>query len=228
MAKQNLTKEQKQELRQSFFPFYKGEDIFSAVAHIVGAVFALVALVLMIVKASPNPVAVVAVSIYGVCMLLLFTMSAIYHFLRRNKGKKVLRVLDQCSIFLLIAGTYTPFGLLAFPNATTGYWLIGAVWAISILGITLNAINMRNKAVMIFSQIAYIVLGWCVVFAINPLIQVLQIGGVIWLVLGGLLYTGGIVFFAFGRRVPYFHPIWHMFVVLGAVAQFVSVYVYVL
>lgn len=227
MAKQKLTKQQKQELRQSMFPFYKGEDIFSAVAHIVGAAFALVALVLMLVKAQ-GVLAVVAVSVYGVCMLLLFTMSAIYHFLRRNKGKKVLRVLDQCSIFLLIAGSYTPFGLLAFENSLTGYLLIAGVWAVSILGITLNAINMRHKAVVVFSQIAYVVLGWCVVFAVQPLFATIGWAGMLWLVLGGLFYTGGIFFFAFGRKVPYLHPVWHMFVVFGAVAQFVSVYWYVL
>lgn len=230
MTKTKMTKEQKKLSRKEFFPFSKGEEIFNAVSHIVGASFALVALVLLIIKTAGlyGAVEMLSVIIYGISMLVLFTMSAIYHFLRKNRAKKVFRIFDQCSIFLLIAGSYTPFCLITFKQDSIGYIMFGVVWLVSILGITLNAINMRHMAVKVFSQIAYIVLGWCVILAISPLIEALATMGVVWLVIGGVLYTAGVAFFAFGRKVPYFHPVWHIFVFLGAVAHFISVYFYVL
>lgn len=227
MAKVKLTKQEKQELRKSFFPFYKGEEIFNAVAHIVGASFALVALVLMILKSSGDVVKIISSVIFGLSMLLLFTMSAIYHFLHKNRAKKVFRIFDQISIFLLIAGTYTPFCLIALNNLI-GFVIFGIVWGVSILGIVFNAINMTNPVVKVLSQIAYIALGWCVVFAFVPILNALELAGFIWLVVGGLLYTGGLFFYVFARRVPYLHAIWHLCVMFGAMAHFVSVYFYVL
>ena len=228
MAKTNLSVDEQKELRASAFPFTKGEEIFNAVSHIVGGAFALVALVLLIIKASYSTTAVISSVIYGLSMLTMFTMSAIYHFLRKNRAKKVFRVFDQCSIFLLIAGTYTPFCLVTFNDQNVGLIMFIVVWVVSILGITLNAINMKHRAIKAFTQIAYIALGWCVVFAMSPLVKALPIAGIIWLVTGGVLYTSGVVFFALGRKVKYLHPIWHLFVLFGAMTQFVSVYFYVL
>ncbi len=210
--------------------FSKGEEIFNAVTHIVGASFAIVATVLLIVYASFSGVHMKILSsvIYGISMIILFVMSSIYHFLRRNKAKRVFRVFDHCSIFILIAGTYTPYCLVTLYDSIWGIILLSLIWVFAVLGVTFNAINMHDKRIKTFSQICYLLMGWCVVIAIVPLLETLPLAGFIWLLLGGLMYTGGIIFFALGRKVKYFHPIWHLFVLLGCVFQFISIFFYVI
>lgn len=209
--------------------FTKGEEIFNAVTHIVGAGFAILGTVLLIIYAalSGSAIAVVSSAIYGASLIILYTMSSIYHFLRFNRAKKVFRILDRCSIFFLIAGTYTPFCFISLKNHAIGTVIFILVWAIAILGIVLNSVNMHNKAVVVFSQISYIAMGWCVVIGIIPLLEVITKTMFLWLLAGGIMYTIGVVFFALSRKVKYFHSIWHFFVIAGSVLQYVSVFMVV-
>ena len=210
--------------------YTKGEEIFNAVSHIVGGAFGILALVIGVIYAAlySNAVAIVSMVIFGVAMILLYTMSAIYHFLRPNRAKKVFRIFDHCTIYLLIAGTYTPFCLIALEGVLQGYIILGIVWSISIVGITLNAVNMHWKAVKILSQISYIALGWCILFAFIPLLNALSLLEFWLLVGGGLAYTIGAIFFAFGSKCRYIHSVWHLFVILGTVLQFTSILLYII
>lgn len=210
--------------------YTKGEEIFNAVSHIVGGAFGILALVIGVIYAAlySNAVAIVSMVIFGVAMILLYTMSAIYHFLKPNRAKKVFRIFDHCTIYLLIAGTYTPFCLIALEGVLQGYIILGIVWGISIVGITLNAVNMHWKAVKILSQISYIALGWCILFAFIPLLNALSLLEFWLLVGGGLAYTIGAIFFAFGSKCRYIHSVWHLFVILGTVLQFTSILLYII
>ncbi len=209
--------------------FTKGEEIFSAVTHIVGGGFSILGTAVLIVLAvfTGNIIAIVASAIYGSSLIILYSMSSIYHFLRFNRAKKVFRILDHCSIYFLIAGTYTPFCLISLHSFTIGVILFILVWAIAVLGIVLNSINMRHKAVIIFSQISYLAMGWCVVLGIKPLIESISLSCFAWLLAGGLMYTIGVIFFALSRKIKYFHSVWHFFVMAGSALQYVSVFMVV-
>lgn len=218
----------KKEYDTSLPPFTKGEEIFSAVTHIVGGGFGVIFLFVGVIIAHYycNAVGIFSMYVYGICMIITYTMSAIYHFLRRNRAKKVFRIFDHCSIFLLIAGSYTPYCLITLANAPVwGYTLFGIVWGLSILGIVLNAVNMYKWKPL--SMVLYLALGWCIVIAIVPLVQYLELAGFWWLLAGGIAYTVGAVFFAIGRKVKYIHSVWHLFVLLGTILQFVSILFYV-
>ena len=210
--------------------YTKGEEIFNAVSHIVGGAFGIIALVIGIIYAYyyGDTIAIVSMTVFGISMILLYTMSAIYHFLRPNRAKKVFRIFDHCTIYLLIAGTYTPFCLIALEGLLQGYIILGIVWGVSIVGITLNAVNMHWKAVKILSQISYILLGWCILFAFIPLVNTLSTLEFWLLVGGGISYTVGAIFFAFGSKCKYIHSIWHLFVLLGTVLQFASILLYII
>ena len=209
--------------------FTKGEEIFNAVTHIVGASFGIIFLVIGVVFAHLHSdwLGVFAMYVYGFCMIITYTMSAIYHFLRPNKAKKVFRIFDHCSIFLLIAGSYTPFCLIALRGEPVwGYGIFAFVWALSILGLVLNAVNMYKWKN--FSMVLYLLLGWCIVIAFAPLSRNLEFNGILWLLFGGIAYTVGAIFFAFGHKVKYIHSVWHLFVLLGSCLQFVSILFYVI
>lgn len=211
--------------------YTKGEEIFNAVSHIVGGGFGIIALIVGLIIASlhSNVYGIVSMAIYGVSMILLYTMSAIYHFLRKNKAKKVFRIFDHCTIFLLIAGTYTPYCLVTLREAGGWGWTIfGIVWMCAILGIVFNAINMHKPIIKILSMICYLAMGWCVVIAIGPLLENLSKPGFIWLLLGGIMYTIGVVFYALGSKKKYIHSVWHLFCLAGTILQFISILFYVL
>ena len=210
--------------------FSKGEEIFSAVTHIVGGGLGVVALVLGIVFASiyNDAYCVVSVIIYGLSLVILYTMSSIYHFLRKNRAKKVFRILDHCTIFLLIAGSYTPFCLVTLRNSGAWGWtLFGIIWGFAVLGVVGNAINMHNIVIKILSQICYIVMGWCILLALGPLMENIESGGFILLLLGGIAYSIGAIFFAFGSKYKWIHSIWHLFVLLGSILHFFAIFFYV-
>jgi len=211
--------------------FTKGEEIFNAVSHIVGGGLAVVFLVIGLTFAAiyQDGVAIVAMLIYGICMILLYIASSIYHFLRPNLAKRVFRVLDHCTIFLLIAGTYTPFCLIALRGeGAWGWTLFGLLWSFAILGIVLNSINMHSKAVKIFSMTSYLVLGWCGIIAIVPLLRVMPVAGIVLTALGGVAYTVGVIFYACGHKWKFSHGIWHLFVLAGSILQFFAILFYVL
>lgn len=209
--------------------FSKGEEIFSAVTHIVGGGFGVVFLFFGVIFAHfhCDSLGIFSMYVYGICMIIAYTMSAIYHFLRPNRAKKVFRIFDHCAIFLLIAGSYTPYCLITLRAAPAwGYSLFGVVWGLSILGIVLNAINMHKWKPL--SQVLYLALGWCIIIAIVPLTKYLAMAGFWWLLAGGIAYTIGAVLFAIGRKVPYIHSVFHIFVLLGSIFQFVSILFYVI
>ena len=219
-------------LNDRILPTYtKGEEIFNMVSHIVGAVFGIVALVLCVIFSAihHNAYAVVSSCIYGVSMIVLYTMSSIYHGLNPNKkGKKVMQVLDHCTIYLLIAGSYTPFALCTFReyDVKTGWILFGGIWAIAVLGIVLNAIDLKRYKV--FSMISYLAMGWAIICKANLLPQLLGNNGTILLVLGGVAYTVGAILYGIGRKHKYMHSIFHLFIVLGSVLQFFCILLYVI
>ena len=219
-------------LKDRILPDYtKGEEIFNMTSHIIGGAFGIVALVLCVVFSAihHNVYGVVSSTIYGVTMILLYTMSSIYHGLKpKRKAKKVFQVLDHCSIFLLIAGSYTPFCLVTFReyNTTFGWIIFGIIWAMAVLGITLNAIDIKKYRV--FSMICYLGMGWCIIFTAKLLPELLGIPGLILLVSGGVAYTIGAILYGLGRKKRYMHSIFHLFILLGSILQFFCILLYVI
>ena len=218
-------------LSERVLPKYtKGEEIFNMTTHIVGGGLGVVAMVLCIVFAAVrnHPYGVVSSIIYGITMILLYTMSSIYHGLRPTcKAKKVFQILDHCSIFLLIAGSYTPFALCTLReyDPVTGWVIFGIIWGIAILGITLNSIDL--KRFKIFSMICYLVMGWCIIVKVNILPDLLTIPGFVLLVSGGVVYTIGAVLYGVGKKKKYMHSIFHICIVLASLLQFLCILLYV-
>ena len=204
--------------------YSKGEEIFNGVTHIVGGGIGIIFLIIGTIIASikGDSLDILALVIYGVSMIILYSMSSIYHMLNLNKGKAVFQILDHCTIYLLICGTYTPYILVSLRNLT-GFIILAIVYGVSILGIVLNATMMKKLPVKIFSYISYLGIGWCVVFIIFDLIEAISLSSFIFLLLGGLAYTSGMIFYALGRKKKWFHSIWHIFVLLGSILQFVSI-----
>ncbi len=204
--------------------YSKGEEIFNGVTHIVGGGIGIIFLIIGTIIASikGDSLDILALVIYGVSMIILYSMSSIYHMLNLNKGKAVFQILDHCTIYLLICGTYTPYILVSLRNLT-GYIILAIVYGVSILGIVLNATMMKKLPVKIFSYISYLGIGWCVVFIIFDLIEAISLSSFIFLLLGGLAYTSGMIFYALGRKKKWFHSIWHIFVLIGSILQFISI-----
>ncbi len=219
-------------LKDRILPKYtKGEEIFNMTSHIVGAVLGVVATVLCIVFAAVrgNVYGVISGAIYGATMILLYTMSSIYHGLSPKRySKKVFQVLDHCSIFLLIAGSYTPFALCSIReyDPVSGWVIFGVIWAVAILGIILNSIDI--KKFKIFSMICYLAMGWCIVFKITLLPKLLGIVGFVLLLLGGIAYTVGAVLYSIGKKHKYMHSVFHLFILLGSLLQFFCILLYVM
>lgn len=218
-------------LKDRELPKYsKGEEIFNMTSHIVGAAIGVVAMILCIVFAGihGDAYAVVSSVIYGITMIILYTISSIYHGLGRKRyGKRVLQVIDHCSIFLLIAGSYTPFCLctLRKDSLATGWILFGIVWLIAIIGIVLNSIDLKKYKR--FSMICYIAMGWCVVFKIPLLIKALHPAGFTLLLLGGIAYTVGAVLYELGKKKKWMHSVFHVACVIGTLLQFLCILLYV-
>ena len=208
-------------LKDRILPTYtRGEEIFNMTSHIVGGAFGIVALVLCVVFSAihKNVYSVVSSVIYGITMILLYTMSSIYHGLKPERtAKKVFQILDHCSIFLLIAGSYTPFCLVSFReyNPTLGWTIFGIIWTMAILGIVLNSIDIKKYKV--FSMICYLGMGWCIIFTANLLPKILGIPGLVLLVAGGIAYTIGAILYGVGKKKKYMHSIFHLFIVLGSI-----------
>jgi hemolysin III len=204
---------------------FHGEK-FNALTHLAGAALALGGVVLLIVLAAltGDPWKVVSVSIYGVTLVLLYSISTLYHGLR-GRAKNVMQKLDHLSIYLLIAGTYTPFCLVTL-RGPWGWTLFGIEWGLVLIG-SLQEMWPANEA-RILSVVIYVVMGWAAVIALNPLLAALGVAGFAWLAGGGLFYTVGIVFYALDTRVTHAHGVWHLFVIAGSSAHFFAVLHYVL
>ena len=218
-------------LADRLLPDYtKGEEIFNMVSHIVGGALGIVALVLCIVVSALHGSAIGVISsiIYGVSLILLYTMSSVYHGLRPGTAKKVMQVLDHCTIYFLIAGSYTPVVLVALMpvHPAIAWILFGVVWGCAILAIVLTAIDLRKYRV--FSMTCYLAMGWCVIIFFKQVYEVIGFGGVLLLLLGGISYTIGSILYGLGRKHRYMHSVFHLFIVLGSVLHFFAIILYVL
>lgn len=221
----------RQKLSERKLPSYtKGEEIFNMVSHIAGGAVGITAVALCVVFAAlhHNVYGVIGGAIYGASMIILYTMSSIYHGLKPElMAKKVFQIIDHCSIFLLIAGTYTPIALCSLReyNTVLGWVIFGIIWGFAALGIVFNSIDI--KAYSKFSAICYLVMGWCIVFAWKPTAQMLTTGGIALLLAGGISYTIGALFYYFLKKKRYMHSIFHLFVVIGSILHFLCILFYV-
>ena len=219
-------------LADRVLPTYtKGEEIFNMTSHIVGAGFGLVAMILCVIVAiiHKNIYGIVSGIIYGITVILLYTMSSIYHGLSpKLKGKRVLQILDHCSIFLLIAGSYTPFALCTLReyDNLTGWTIFTIIWILAIIGIILNAIDLKRYKV--FSMICYLLMGWCIIIKVHILPELLTMTGFVLLLLGGIVYTIGAILYGVGKKHKYIHSIFHLFILLATILQFLTIILFVM
>ena len=218
-------------LRNRPLPDYsRGEEIMNMVTHIVGGALGLLALgyCLFLTVPTGNVLAVTATTVYSMCMILLYTVSSIYHGLIPSTGKKVLQILDHCTIYLLIAGTYTPIALLALAEAypSLGWGMFLFQWALAAVAITLTAIDLKKYNV--FSMICYIGMGWAILPFLPQAEEVLTRPGFLFLLFGGIAYTVGAILYGIGSRKRWFHSVFHIFVVLGSALQLISIVGYAL
>ena len=226
-----MVKSERIPFRSRPMPDYTGgEEIFNMVSHLVGAVFGVIALVLGVVNSAlrENIWSVVSSAVYGGSMVSLYTVSGIYHGLRPSMGKRVMQIIDHCTIFLLIGGTYTPVVLSGIRPCFPGWgWaLFGIVWGCSALGITFTAIDMKRYARL--AMALYLGIGWCVVLAVKPAMASIPAEGLLWILAGGVAYTVGAVIYGMGKRHRYMHSVFHVFVVAGSVLQFFGIFFYVI
>ena len=203
-----------------------GEEVLNAVSHGVGAVFAIVGITLLIAASALQGdwFKLAASIIYGCSLLILYVMSTLYHSFTPPRVKEIFRVMDHCSIFLLIAGTYTPFTMVTLRN-TSGWYLFAFIWTATVVGIVLNVISIQRFRY--FSMACYVVMGWSIVITMEPLMAGLPMDGLILLVSGGLFYTVGIVFYAM-KHTRFMHGVWHFFVLFGSVCHYLCVLWYVI
>lgn len=212
--------------------YTRGEEIFNMVSHITGGALGVVVCALCVVKAFLNYDAyqITGAFIYGFSMVILYTVSSVYHGLKHETAKKVMQVIDHCSVFILISGTYTPIALTALREYSTalGWVVFGVVWGMSAIGITLNAIDLNKYG--LFSAFCYMGQGWCIVLTGKAAINAIGFGGFMWLLAGGIAYTIGAVLYGIAgkKTVRYMHSVFHIFVVIGSFLQFIAILFYVL
>ncbi len=222
-------------LKDRRLPDYtRGEEIFNMVSHIVGGGFGVIACATCVVKAFlyGNAYDIVGAFVYGLSMIVLYTMSSLYHGLKSEMAKKVFQIIDHCTIFILIAGTYTPVALSAIRPAIPwmGWAVFGFVWGVSALGIVLNSIDLKkyNKLSMFF----YLLLGWCIILTGKNCMATVGNQGMLWMLLGGISYTVGAVFYGVGGHgkhpLRYMHSVFHLFVVAGSILQYISIIFYII
>ena len=210
--------------------YTRGEEIMNMITHIVGGGFGILILLLCLLHSNVNshPWRLVSCIIYGLSMITVYAISSIYHGLKTNISKKVMQVLDHCAIYLLIAGTYTPIIVCGMIEKYLwlSIFLLVLQWGLAVLAITLNAIDLKKFKT--FSMICYIALGWCIIFFLPQFLTVVETMGFHFLLAGGISYTIGAILFGIGSKVHWMHSVFHIFVVIGSLLQFVSIYFYIL
>lgn len=222
---------QRTKLSDRILPTYsKGEEIFNMVSHIAGGALGAAGIVLCIIFSAfhKDVYAVVSSSIFGGTLILLYTMSSIYHGLNpKTTAKRIFQIIDHCSIFLLIAGTYTPLSLCTLReyNTATGWVIFGIIWGVALLGITLNSIDLKKFRV--FSIVCYLVMGWCIIIKASLLPLLLGIGGLALLLSGGVCYTIGAILYVLGKKHKWLHSIFHILCVFGSVLHLLCIMLYV-
>lgn len=218
-------------LKDRILPNYTlGEERMNMISHIVGGAIGVVALVLCVVISALQGDAwgVVGGAIYGSSLILLYSVSSIYHGLRPGMGKKVMQVIDHCTIYFLIGGTYTPILLCSIRPVSPGWaWtLFGIVWGLAAMAATFTAIDLKKYGKL--SMICYIGMGWSIVLAAKTAIEAIPLPGLLWCLAGGILYTVGAVLYGLGKKRHYVHSVFHLFVVLGSLAQLICILFYVI
>lgn len=213
-----------------------GEELLNSISHGLGALFGIVATILMLAKAVPtgDPFKILSSIIYGLSLIILFAISCVYHALGKNNGKRVMRVLDHDVIYILISGTYTPYMLVALRpynvwglgTSTVAYVMFAFVWLCCIVGAIFNSINIHKYRAL--SMVCYLLSGWTVVAALFVLWNIITPVGVLLLLGGGIVYTIGAVLYGIGSKRKYFHSAFHFFVLAGAIMMFISIYCFVL
>ena len=226
-----MGKKKRTRLSDRTLPDYtRGEEIFNMVSHIVGGSLAVAALVLCVIFSAikRDAWAVVSSAIYGGTMVALYTMSSIYHGLTAEKAKKVFQIIDHCTIYFLIAGTYTAITLAGIRNThpVIAFVIFGIVWACCLGAATFTAIDLEKYKKM--AMICYLGMGWCIIFFIKPTIELLGLGGMVYLISGGIAYTIGAVLYEIGKTKRYMHSIFHLFVIAGSVLHFFMILFYVI
>lgn len=217
-SKKELRNEKRKKLN---LPNYSTlEEIFSSISHGIGAGLSVAAIVLLIVFSPYDAKTITCVTIYSATLFLLYIVSTMYHALGINKAKKVFQILDHCSIFVLISGTYTPVCLLMLNN-TVGWILFAVVWSAATLGIVFNAIDLKRFSKL--SMICYIAMGWSVIFAFKPLLKVITPFQLKFLIIGGAFYSLGAIIYVLGKKIKYAHSIWHLFVLAGSIFHFFTI-----
>ena len=222
-----MTMVEKKQHRIAIPKYTLGEELINAISHGVGALCGIAALVLCIVK-SCNPLdgfKLASSIVFGLSVTLLYLMSCLYHALKVNKAKRVFRVIDHCTIFLLIAGTYTPFTIVSLRD-TSGWWIFGIIWAMAVLGVVLNAVSLKKFAKL--SVACYLIMGWMIVFSFNTLVEALAPAAITLLISGGVAYTIGAILYGIGAKKKYFHSVFHFFCLIGSALHFFAIYCYVL
>ena len=217
-------------LSQRLLPRYsKGEEIMNTVTHITGGGLAVVGSIFCILAACRHggAAAVLGAAVYCMSMICVYTMSSIYHGLHTGTAKKVMQVIDHCAIYFLIAGSYTPIMLTGFVPVfpQVGWGLLAMEWLLAALAVTLTAIDLHKYKV--FSMICYICMGWGIIFFLPQCIQVMTLPGFWWLLAGGIAYTVGAVLFGIGKKLPWMHSVFHIFVILGSALQYVAILFFV-
>ena len=218
-------------LRERTLPDYtRGEEITNMVTHIVGAALSLPILIGGVILSAyhRDPWAIVGSCVYGLTMLWLYTMSSVYHGLPDNTGKRVMQVIDHCTIYALIAGTYTPILLSAIRPAhpALAWTILGCEWGLGLAAAALTAIDLKQYARA--SMVCYIAMGWLIVLALRPTLETVGTAGFLWLLAGGLAYTLGAVLYGIGKKRRYYHSAFHVFVLLGSALQAVCILFYIL
>ncbi len=218
-------------LSERVLPNYtKSEEIMNMVTHIVGGGIGVLVLIACVLKPAlqSNILGIVGAAIYGFTMVSLYTVSSVYHGLRPGTGKKVMQIIDHCTIYFLICGTYTPILLSAFVPTypLLGWGLLAVQWGLAILAATLTAIDLHRYRV--FSMICYICMGWAIIFFLPQTLHVLSLPGFLLLLSGGISYTIGAILFGIGAKIHWMHSVFHVFVVVGSVLQFLAIILHAL
>ena len=222
----------REKLCDRVMPTYtKGEEIFNMVSHIIGGALGIAATALCVIFAAlhHNIYGIITGAVYGVTVILLYTMSSISHGLKANTtAKKVFQIIDHCTIFVLIAGCYTPFALVTIreDNTALGWTLFGVIWGLAGIGIALNSIDLKRYKV--FSMICYLAMGWCIAIKIKLILELLGMTGFLLLLSGGIVYTIGAIFYGLGKNHKYMHSVFHVLIIIASVLQFFSIFLYVM
>lgn len=203
---------------------YEGEK-FNSISHLLGTVAAMAGFVVLIVLAGRqgDPWKLVSLSIYGTSLCLMYITSTLYHSLE-GRARRIFRKLDHYAIYLLIAGTYTPFALVTLHGAW-GWLLFSIIWALAVLGIILDSLLQEGRRLL--PVVIYLLMGWLALIAVDPLLQALPYTGFLWLVIGGLFYTIGVIFYVLGEKLHYAHNVWHLFVLAGSISHYFVILLYV-